>query len=191
MQGFRDMTIGRLLSDLALSLPDQEALVYPDRNLRWSFSRLQREAVQLARGLMAAGIEKGDRVALWATNIPEWIVLQFALAKVGAILVTVNTSLRRNEVEYLLRQSETGTLFLISGSRKVNYAETICEIVPELTRSRSGHLSSERLPFLKQVIYIGCDPQPGMLRYSEITDLSGGVSNSSIETPPLKSVISM
>jgi len=63
MQGFRDMTIGRLLSDLALSLPDQEALVYPDRNLRWSFSRLQREAVQLARGLMAAGIEKGDRVA--------------------------------------------------------------------------------------------------------------------------------
>ena len=92
MQGFRDMTIGRLLSDLALSLPDQEALVYPDRNLRWSFSRLQREAVQLARGLMAAGIEKGDRVALWATNVPEWIVLQFALAKVGAILVTVNTS---------------------------------------------------------------------------------------------------
>jgi len=181
MQGFRDMTIGRLLSDLALSLPDQEALVYPDRNLRWSFSRLQREAVQLARGLMAAGIEKGDRVALWATNVPEWIVLQFALAKVGAILVTVNTSLRRNEVEYLLRQSETGTLFLISGSRKVNYAETICEIVPELTRSRSGHLSSERLPFLKQVIYIGCDPQPGMLRYSEITDLSGGVSMEEFE----------
>src|SRR5206468_6514829 len=141
MQGFRDMTIGRLLSDLALSLPDQEALVYPDRNLRWSFSRLQREAVQLARGLMAAGIEKGDRVAVWATNVPEWIVLQFALARIGAILVTVNTALGRREVEYLLGQSETSTLFLIAGFKGSSYVDILRAI------DRAG------LPELRRVVY--------------------------------------
>ena len=94
---FRDVTVGRLLSQLADSLPGHEALVYSDRNLRWSFQDLEAEARLIARGLIASGIERGDRVAVWATNVPEWIVLQFALAKIGAILVTVNTSLRARE----------------------------------------------------------------------------------------------
>src|SRR5215208_2430897 len=107
----RDVTVGRLLTSLAAALPQHEALVYRDRNLRWSFLELETEARLIARGLIAAGVQRGDRVAVWATNVPEWIVLQFALAKIGAILVTVNTSLRAREVEYLLRQSEATTLF--------------------------------------------------------------------------------
>src|SRR5262245_37760111 len=110
---FRDVTVGQLLTRLAVALPDNEALVY--RNLRWTFRELEVEVRLIARGLIASGIERGDRVAVWATNVPEWIVLQFALAKIGAILVTVNTSLRAREIEYLLRQSETTTLFTIAG----------------------------------------------------------------------------
>lgn len=93
------MTVGQLLTRLASALPDQEAVVYHQHNLRWTFSALEQEARLVARGLIAAGVERGDRVAVWATNVPEWIVLQFALAKVGAILVTVNTSLRAREIE--------------------------------------------------------------------------------------------
>jgi len=126
----RDVTIGRLLTQLADALPDREALVYADRNLRWTFRELESEARLIARGLIASGVERGDRVAVWATNVPEWIVLQFALAKIGAILVTVNTSLRAREIEYLLRQSETSTLFTIGGFKGVDYMAEIREAKP-------------------------------------------------------------
>jgi len=141
---FRNVTVGALLTQLAGSLPDNEALVYADRNLRWTFRELEAEARLIARGLMASGVERGDRVAVWATNVPEWIVLQFALAKIGAILVTVNTSLRAREIEYLLRQSESETLFTIAGFKGVDY-------MTEFRDSRSAHV--------KRVFYIG-DPCP-------------------------------
>jgi fatty-acyl-CoA synthase len=123
----RDVTVGRLLTQLAEALPDNEALVYADRNLRWTFKQLEEEARLIARGLIAAGVGRGDRVAVWATNVPEWIVLQFALAKIGAILVTVNTSLRAREIEYLLRQSESTTLFTIAGFKGVDYMAELRE----------------------------------------------------------------
>src|SRR5262245_28160914 len=109
---YRDVTIGDLLTRLAADLPDREALVYPDRGIRWTFARLEQEATLVARGLLGLGVQKGDRVSIWATNVPEWIALMFALAKVGAVLVTVNTALGPREIEYLLAQSETSTLFL-------------------------------------------------------------------------------
>lgn len=96
---FRDVTVGALLSRLAEALPGQQALVYADASRRWTFRALDDEARLLARGLVAQGVAPGDRVAVWATNVPEWVVLQFALAKIGAILVTVNTSLRAQEIE--------------------------------------------------------------------------------------------
>jgi len=135
---FRDVTVGRLLTQLAESLPGNEALVYPE--LRWTFRELEDEARLIARGLIAAGVQRGDRIAVWATNVPEWIVLQFALAKAGAILVTVNTSLRAREIEYLLRQSETSMLFTIDGFRGVDYLE-------ELREAGVSHL--------KRVFFIG------------------------------------
>src|ERR671912_569427 len=124
---FRDVTLGALLTQLAGALPDNEALVYTHRGLRLTFSDLEREARLVARGLMAHGVRRGDRVAVWATNVPEWVVLQFALAKIGAILVTVNTSLRAREIEYLLRQSEATTLFTIAGFKGVDYMAELRE----------------------------------------------------------------
>src|SRR5215211_7105134 len=125
MPPYRDLTIGKLLTQLAAGLPEQEALVYSALNLRLSFAALETEARLIARGLMALGVARGERVALWATNVPEWIILQFALAKIGAILVTVNTSLRAHEVDYLLRQSEAGTVITIRGFRDVDYVDML------------------------------------------------------------------
>ena len=173
---YKDCTVGGLLTELAQRLPDHEALIYPYRSLRWNFGRVEQEAVRVARSLLALGIEKGDRAAIWATNIPEWVVLQFALAKIGAILVTVNTALGRREVEYLLRQSETSTIFLISGFRNVNYLAILREIVPELSQPAWDALSSANLPLLKRVIYLGEESQAGMLRYSDLVELAEGVT---------------
>src|SRR4029079_12071745 len=101
---YRDVTVGDLLTRVAAALPDHDALVYAD-GPRWSFAALEAEARTIARGLIAAGVAPGERVVLWATNVPEWVVLQFALAKIGAILVTANTALRARDLDYLLRQS--------------------------------------------------------------------------------------
>src|SRR3954468_309290 len=120
MPPFRDVTVGDLLTRLARALPDREALVYGEAP-RFTFAALEREARTIARGLMAAGIAPGERVVVWATNVPEWVVLQFALAKIGAILVTANTLLRSKDIQYVLRQSEAATLITIRGFRDVDY----------------------------------------------------------------------
>jgi fatty-acyl-CoA synthase len=164
---FRDITIGRLLTNLAGAIPDNEALVYPDRELRLTFAELEAEACLIARGLMASGIERGERVALWATNVPEWIVLQFALAKIGAILVTVNTSLRANEIDYLLRQSEAATLISIRGFRDIDYIEVLRSV------GAIGETS-----YLKRAIFIsrGEDCPQDLMPYQELRALAGNVS---------------
>jgi len=169
---FRDVTVGQLLTRLSASLPDHEAVVYADRQLRWTFRELEQEARLVARGLVAVGVATGDRVAVWATNVPEWIVLQFALAKVGAILVTVNTSLRAREIEYVLRQSEASTVFTIAGFKGVDYVDEL--------RS-AGALTPDHLPHLRRVIYIG-DPCPeGLTPYGRLRTLGEAVSEAALD----------
>jgi fatty-acyl-CoA synthase len=140
---FRDVTVGGLLSRLARALPGREALVYGERP-RFTFAALEHEARTIARGLMALGVARGERVVLWATNVPEWVVLQFAVAKAGAILVTANTSLRARDVDYLLRQSEAATLVTIRGFRDVDY-------VNELTAIGA---TAGAIPGLERLIYL-------------------------------------
>ena len=110
---YRDVTVGDLLTRLARALPEREALVYRD-GPRFTFAALEEEARTIARGLMAVGVARGERVVVWATNVPEWVVLQFAIAKAGAILVTANTLLRAKDIDYLLRQSEAATLITVA-----------------------------------------------------------------------------
>jgi fatty-acyl-CoA synthase len=162
---YRDVTVGQLLTRLAEAIPERDALIYAGRGPRWTFAELEREARLIASGLVAAGVARGDRVALWATNVPEWIVLQFALAKAGAILVTVNTSLRAREIEYLLHQSETSTLITIGGFKDVDY-------IAELREAGAiGDARHERLPHLQRVIFIGADCPPGLTPYDRLREL--------------------
>ncbi len=194
-RAYRDVAVGELLAALARDYPQNEALIYPDRALRYDFSQLEWLARKIARGLLSLGIETGDRVALWAPNVPEWVVLQFALAKIGAVLVTVNTSLRAAEIEFLLKQSESSTLITIAGFRDVDYVETIYEVVPELRGSEEGALRSMKVPFLRNVIYIGDEHPGGMIRYDSLLDRSEKISDaeldSHIATQSLDTVINM
>ena len=162
---FRDVTVGRLLTRLAETFPDREALVY-QRNLRWTFRELEAEARLIARGLIAAGVARGDRVAVWATNVPEWVVLQFALAKIGAILVTVNTSLRAREIEYLLRQSEATTLFTIAGFKGVDYIRELAEV---------------KAADLQRIFFIGDDCPPDLKPYSTLHTIARAVPDPALD----------
>ena len=194
-RSYRDVGVGELLSVLARDYPQNEALIYPDRGLRYDFSQLDWLARKIARGLLSLGIETGDRAALWAPNVPEWVVLQFALAKIGAVLVTVNTSLRGAEIEFLLKQSESSTLITVAGFRDVDYVETIYEVVPELRGSEEGALKCEKLPFLRNVIYIGDEHPDGMIRYDSLLGRSESISDAQLDsrtdTQSLDTVINM
>ena len=180
-RGYRDIAVGELLTALAKDYPQNQALIYPDRGLRYDFSELEWLARKIGKGLMSLGIETGDRVALWAPNVPEWVVLQFALAKIGAVLVTVNTSLRAAEIEFLLKQSESSTLITVAGFRDVDYVETIYEVVPELRASEEGSLNSPKLPFLRNVIYIGNEQPDGMIRHDSLLDRSEQISDAELD----------
>jgi fatty-acyl-CoA synthase len=169
---YRDLTVGGLLTQLAENLPDHEALVYAERNLRLTFAQLETEARLVARGLMACGVKRGERVSLWATNVPEWIILQFALAKIGAILVTINTALRAHEIDYLLRQSESATLITIRGFKDVDYIDVLREI---------GAIGDTRLPDLKRVIFIGENCPRELMPYGELKTKAAGISDKELD----------
>jgi fatty-acyl-CoA synthase len=175
LSAVRDVTVGALLSSVAATLPDEEALVYCRR--RWTFRTLNDDARLIARGLLAVGVKPGDRVAVWATNVPEWIILQFALAKIGAILVTVNTALRAHEIEYLLRQSESSTLVTIGGFRSLNYIDEL--------RS-AGAIGSEdarreRLPHLERVVFIGSECPKGLIPFDDLRTAAGAVPDGDVD----------
>jgi fatty-acyl-CoA synthase len=174
---FRDITVGALLSRLAEHFPTREALVYSHRGQRWTFRELNDETRLVARGLLAHGVKRGDRVALWATNVPEWIVLQFALAKIGAILVTVNTSLRAAEVEYLLRQNDTGTLITIRGFRGVDYLHELRQIGAIGDES----LRRAKFPHLERVVFIGEDAPANVTPYAKLRDVAAAVSDTAVD----------
>jgi fatty-acyl-CoA synthase len=115
------LTVGGLLDLVHERRPDDEALVYPDRDLRYTYAQFREVVEDCARALMALGIEKGDHVAVWGQNVPEWVTLQFATGKVGAVLVTINPAYKSHELQYVLDQSDAAALFLTEGCRSKNF----------------------------------------------------------------------
>lgn len=174
-------TIGQLLEGKAKQFPDHDALVYINPDLRMSYQEFNEHCKTIAKGLMALGIEKGEHVSLWATNKPEWVSLQFATGKMGAVLVTVNTNYRANELEYLLNQSDSTTLILMEQYRDHSYINTLYELAPELRNSEPGKLDSKRLPKLKNVIVLSEKEYPGMYNWSYILELAKNVPDKELE----------
>lgn len=164
-------TMGELLEDIARRFPGHDALVYPERGLRYNYRQFNELCDGIARGLLALGIGKGDHVAIWATNVPQWVVLQFATAKIGAILVTINTNYKAAELEYILKQSDAMALFLVQGFKDTDYVATLAAVVPELATSGKASLRSEKLPCLRQVVFLGDEAPAGMHAWSELESL--------------------
>ena len=164
-----EMTIGDLLDRRADELPLQEAVVYscsPEfdgiHKVRWTYQEYRERANQVACGLMALGLNKGDHLAVWATNQPEWVLLEMAAAKAGLVLVTVNPAYRAQELEYVLQQGDVRALFLMAQVRDHDCLATLHSLVTPGTRN--GDVSSERLPLLRSVCLLGTVPE-GILEH--------------------------
>jgi fatty-acyl-CoA synthase len=164
----RDVTLGQLLDEAVAKVPDNDAVVYTDRDYRETWREFSNTVDRVAKGLMALGVKKGEKVAVWATNVPHWITLQFAVARIGAILVTVNINYKISEIEYVLKQSEAESIFIIDGYRDTDYISILYELVPELRTQPRDKLRSERFPHLQRVVFLGPEKHRGMYSMNEV-----------------------
>jgi fatty-acyl-CoA synthase len=168
----REATLGQLLDETVARCPDTEAIVYADRDYRETWREFSDTIDRVAKGLMAMGVQKGEKVAVWATNVPHWVTLQYATARIGAILLTININYKISEIEYVLRQSETENIFIIDGYRDTDYIATIYELVPELKTQPREHLHSDKFPHLKRVLFLGPEKHRGMFSMNEVMAMS-------------------
>jgi fatty-acyl-CoA synthase len=165
-------TLGQLLDQTIARCGVQDALVYVDRDFRLTWYAFGKMVDDLACGLMAMGVKKGEKVALWATNVPLWIPLMFATAKIGAVLLPINTNYKIAEIEFALKQSDTENLILIDGTRDTDYVEIIYALIPELREQPRGRLTSAKFPLLKRVIFLGPEKHRGMYSINEVQSLA-------------------
>ena len=170
------ITIGDMLEKQATDYPDTDALVSPFLGVRYTYKEFDELTDTVARGFMGMGIKKGDHVAIWSTNYPEWVIAQFAVAKMGAVLVTVNTNYKKFELEYLLRQSDSTALILMEGVKDNNYVKHLNELCPTLKDSAPGELHEKNLPFLRYVIYLDEKTPAGMFHWNEIFEFAKKVT---------------
>ncbi len=177
MPEFINMTIGDWLDSKARLYPDHVCSVHPLEGLKFTNAQFKQQCDTVARAFLAMGIKKGDHVAIWATNYPQWVQTQFATAKIGAVLVTVNTNYKKYELEYLLKQSDSTTLIMMGGTKDNDYTKHIYAVCPELLKCKPGALESKKLPFLKNVIFLGEENQPGMYRWDDVLRFAENVSD--------------
>jgi len=177
----QNLTLGQILDRAVDTHPDNEAIIYVDRDYRQTYREFSESVDRVAKGLMALGVQKGEKVAVWATNIPYWVTLQFATAKIGAILLTVNTNYKTAELSYLLKQSECENIFIINGYQDTDYVQTIYELVPELKTCQRGFLQSVEFPDLKRVFFLGQEKHRGMYSVPEIESMAAMMSDAAYE----------
>ena len=171
--------LGDLLDKCVREHPDNDAIVYYDRDFRLSWREWGASVEQVAKGLMAMGVQKGDKVAVWATNVPDWITLMFATAKIGAILLTINTNYQSAELDYVLKQSDMNYLFLIDGVKHTNYLDIVYDLIPELKEQPRDNFHCDRYPYLRKVCFLGPEKHRGMYSMSEVRSLA--IATSDIE----------
>ncbi|NBT28203.1 MAG: AMP-binding protein [Gammaproteobacteria bacterium] len=161
-------TIGNYFDRTCESNPEIDALVVRHQNVRWSYQQLQEQVNSLAAGLLALGIQTGDRVGIWGPNSAEWVMVQLATAKIGAIMVCINPAYRTYELEYALNKVECDTIITAEQFKSSDYLGMLQTLAPELADCEPCALQSKTLPHLKRVIRMGKGKSPGMLNFDDV-----------------------
>jgi fatty-acyl-CoA synthase len=186
MPGFRNITMGSLLRDTAAKFPGNDALICPEFGVRETYAEFLVSCTNVAKGFLAIGVKKGDHISVWTTNVPQWIHLQFGLGMIGAVLVTVNTNYKSHELEYILNQSDSTALIHIEGYRDTNFSQIVREILREAEGSGVGGTRSDRLPSLRNVIYIGGRETHGnVCHFEDVVRLGEAVSDEELRNREL------
>ena len=176
---FEKRTFGSLPDEAARRWGDREALCHEGQ--RWSFTQFQQEVDRTAKGLISLGVQPGDKVSLWVTNRPEWLFCFFAVAKIGAVTVPVNTRFRTDDLEYVVRQSDSTTLIIVDRSGPVDYLEMVRQLCPEIESGNPNDLRPQKFPELQRVLVLGESQYPGTRNWDEVMRDAGSVSDDDLE----------
>ena len=175
---FINMTIGEWMDKVAEEHPDQPAVIFThDFDYKRTYREFNDEAHTIAKAFLAMGIKKGDHVAIWATNYPQWQLTLFACAKIGAVLVTVNTGYKIHEAEYLLKQSDTKLLVMCDGFKDTSYVDIMNRLCPGIETGDRANIESKRLPVLKKIVTIDEESHAGMYNWRELYAMADQVSD--------------
>ena len=169
-------TIGDFFDKTAAAYPDNEALVSRHQDIRWTYREFKDQVDRCARGLVAWGFQRGDRVGVWSPNYAEWVVIQFATAKIGIILVNINPSYRVHELKYVLNQSACKGLVAAEQFKTSNYIGMLHELAPELGQCEAGRLRAAELPELRVVVRLGDEKGSGIYNWSDLMEAGNDVS---------------
>ncbi|MCI2242019.1 AMP-binding protein [Adlercreutzia faecimuris] len=176
-----ELTIGAYLKQQVAVDPDHEFVVYPDRDLRWTYRDFDERTDALAKGLLSIGMKPGDHLGVWARNIPDWLTFMYATAKAGIVMVTVNPIYKSHEIDYVLKQSDMKALCIIDAYRDVDYLQIIRDLVPESLECQRGFLRSEEYPCLENLIYMGPEKHRGFYSVPELILLGQHRPDSDLE----------
>ena len=168
-------TIGEMFDETVERFPETGALVVVHQNIRWTYRELKQQVERCALGLHAMGLRKGERIGIWALNCSEWTVLQYATAKLGAILVNINPSYRVHELEYVLKQSGCKFLVIDEKTEHSDYTEIVYELIPRLKYAEPGYLREVKLPELTTVITLEEKAGPGMFNWQDVMNSAKNV----------------
>jgi fatty-acyl-CoA synthase len=175
------LTMPQVLGETARRHPDHDALAFPALGLRVSFREFSQRVDRAARGLLALGIRTGEHVAIWATNVPEWVTLQFATARIGAVLVNINPAYRPFELKYVLNQSDSVALFLVARFKTSDYFAMLDEVCPELAGSKPGALASKEFPKMRHVVALEKTAPSGAITWDAMLQLGDAVPASRLD----------
>jgi fatty-acyl-CoA synthase len=170
------LTIGEVLRETARRGPDRTAAVFRHRGWRMTWGELDREVDRVARGLLGLGLRRGDHLGVWSTNHPEWLLLQYASARIGVVLVTVNPSYRPAELAYALEQADIRALALVDRFKTTDYLASLVEAVPELATARGHRVTSPRFPRLESIVQLRGDTRPWARSWEDFLRLGDAVS---------------
>ena len=175
-------TIGAHFDAAVSRWPEHEAVVVRHQSVRWNYQELHRRVEELAAGLLALGLRPGDRIGIWSPNNAEWVLTQFASAKAGLVLVTINPAYRISELQHALSKSGCKALVTARAFKSSNYLEMLRMLAPELSKSEPGQLRAKALPVLRWVIQLGEQNEPGMLRFADVAQRAGIAERRELET---------
>ena len=176
---FKKTTIGAVADDAAHQFAARQALYFNGR--RWTFGQFQEDVERAAKGLIDLGVAPGEKVALWMPNCPQWLHIFYAVAQIGAVLVPINTRLRTADLQYVLQQSDTGTLIIKDQSGPVDYLAMVGEVCPEILRREPESLPGESFPELKRVVVLGDNQSRGTRSWNQVLSAAAGVPQRVLE----------
>ncbi len=171
------LTTGEMIREISVRYSENDALIVSYRNECYNYGQFYQICQQTAKGFIRLGLNKGDRVAIWATNYPEWVFTQFATAMIGAILVPINPAFRSHELEYVLKDSQSKALLLIDRFKSSDYPSMFEDVCPEAADAEPGKIKSEKFPYLESLVFLGTKKRPYMFSWEDIRTMGSQVSD--------------